>query len=253
MNLLVPCAGEGQRFKNEGYDLPKPLIEVLEGSEKVYGNRMTMLSYVLNDISHYDFKTAIFLFQKKHFGQYPRLFDETLKDCSIKNKEVILVDKLTDGAACTALLAKNLINNNDPLVITDCDHIIDDPPDVLQKGCTFFQRKNADAGLWCHLADHPKWSYTRVKDGQAIEIIEKQVISDLANTGDYYFKKGSDFVEAAERMIAKNDRTKGEFYISGVYSYLIADGKKVLPYMVNEMIGLGTPEDLENYKKKINE
>ena len=238
MNLLIPCAGEGKRFQDAGYDLPKPIIEISNGK--------LMLEKAIEDFD--DISRAIFIFRSSHYHKYPEHFDSCMEELSkICPVQKILVNFLTEGAACTALLAKELIDDSSPLWITDCDHLISDP-DYSYNARHFFGNNNANAGLLCHLADHPKWSYTRVKDKQAIEIIEKQVISDLANTGDYYFEKGSDFVEAAERMISKNDRTKGEFYISGVYSYLIADGKKVMPYMVNDMVGLGTPEDLKKYQ-----
>ena len=159
---------------------------------------------------------------------------------------VLEVDQVTEGAACTALIAKQYIDNDMPLLITDCDHVIGEQ-NFIQRAYGYFDRYDADGGILCHLADNPKWSYTKVKDGQVTEVIEKQVVSNLANTGDYYYAKGSSFVSWAEEMIERNDRTSGEFYVAPAYKYGIKNNMKILPYMVNEMWGLGTPEDLEKY------
>lgn len=239
MNILIPMAGRGQRFKDEGYDKPKPMIDV---------NGLPMIQRVIKNINPRMHDRMIFLCLKSFLDKYGDQFKAMLPP--IASRVIIPVDRITQGAACTALLAKEYINNEEPLLITDCDHIVNDD-DHLRKGVEFFKRNKCEGGLWCHLADNPKWSYTRVHNGIAVEIVEKRVISDLANTGDYYFHKGSTFVEQAELMIHRGDKTRGEFYVAPVLTYLIAYGAKVMPYVVNEMIGLGTPSDLKYYEQNL--
>jgi NDP-sugar pyrophosphorylase family protein len=235
---LLPCAGKGSRFLEKGYKEPKPLIDV---------NGQPMIISVLENIGYpvepSEIDKYILIFRTEHLDhEVPKILSKR------KDTIILSVDKVTEGAACTALLAKEYINNDEELWIGDCDHMIKDFAHIEQ-ATKFFRKKDADGGLICHLQDHPKWSYTRVKDGKAIEVAEKRVISDLANTGDYYFKKGRYFVEAAERMIEKQDKTLGEFFICPVFATLIANNYNIYPYLVNQHIGLGTPEDLESYLK----
>ena len=245
MNILIPMAGRGKRFKDEGFERPKPFIMV---------NGKPMIEYVVSNLdilNRFDYQLyssikLIFLCLKEFIDEYGAEFSDRISKYH-SNFVIIKVHKVTEGAACTALLAKDLINNNDELIIGDCDHAALDAG-WFNDGIKFFRKNYCNGGIWCFLADHPKWSYSRIKDGNVIEVAEKRVISDLANTGTYYFKRGKDFVRAAETMIQRNDRTMGEFYTLPTYSYLIADGFKIKPYLVNEHVALGTPNDLRIFQ-----
>lgn len=171
-----------------------------------------------------------------------KLFHPSLK----QNLSVVTIDGYTEGAVVTALAAIDLIDANDELLITDCDHMIGDIG-YMTGAIEKFRKQKAAAGLLCHVDDSPKWSFCQLSGQRVVNVVEKSVISHFANTGDYYYAKASSFFDAAKRMIEKNDRTKGEFYISPTMNYIIADGGLVLPYIVNNMIGLGTPEDLDRY------
>jgi NDP-sugar pyrophosphorylase family protein len=229
-------AGRGKRFVDAGYDKPKPFIDV-KGEP--------MIARVINNLDIWWKNKYIFVCLKDFIDKYGNEFKSYIGNI---NHEIIMVDQVTEGAACSCLLAKNLINNNEELVITDCDHLTHDI-NWLLGGVDFFNAKNADGGIWNLWNDNPKWSYVRISNGVITEVAEKSIISNIANTGTYWFKHGKDFVDAAERMIQRNDRTKGEFYVAPVYNYMIADGKKILPYFTNQFVGLGTPEDLEKYLK----
>lgn len=236
MNILIPCAGQGRRFQECGYTKPKPFISA-------YG--MPMIMRVLHNLDICVDERVILLFQQSVIDSNKEDIENIIKYFPMT--VVVPVDKPTEGAACTALLAKDHINCDYPLWITDCDHIIVDENHTLNADI-YFEEHESDGGPLCHISDDPKWSYCRLSGNRVVEIVEKQVISNLANTGDYFFQKGSDFVRCAEKMISKNDRAKGEFYIAPVYNYMISEGKKILPYMVNNMIGFGTPEDLNKYE-----
>jgi dTDP-glucose pyrophosphorylase len=243
INIVIPMSGRGQRFVDAGYKLPKPFIPV---------NGKPMIQQVIENLwlpLKEPYK-LIFLclsdFLKEHGDKFKSIVEQYNNDF-----EIIEVKEVTEGAACTVLLSEHLINNNDELVIANCDQLVEDRA-FLYHSISHFRQKKSDGGIICFLNDSPKWSYCRLSGEKIIEVIEKQVISNIATIGVYYYKKGSDFVEAAKRMISNNDRVKNEFYVCPVYNYLIADNKTILPYMINDMIGLGTPSDLEHYLKENN-
>lgn len=239
MNILIPMAGRGSRFLEEGYETPKPFINV---------NGRPMIEAVLENIDP-TYQNVIILALEEHLKVFKKDLVDLL-DIYCKSWKIISVNQITEGAACTALLAKDFINTNDPLIITDCDHIVDEYDDSshYQKAMEFFQTNDCQAGFTCFLSDNPKWSYVKIKDnGLVTEVVEKQAISSLANTGEYYFTKGKNFVKAAEHMITTNDRVRNEFYIAPSIKNIIIEGGKVMAFMVNNMVGLGTPADLRAY------
>jgi NDP-sugar pyrophosphorylase family protein len=234
MNILIPMAGEGSRFKKAGFEKPKPLIDV--------GGK-PMIKWVVDNVG-IDGK-YIFIVQKKHTIEYPYLEGE-LKNMA-SDVEVITVDGLTEGAACTALLAEKLINNDDPLLICNSDQWIDwDSEHFL----SFVKRKNCDGALLSFFSDSPKHSYARYNYNTRLitEVAEKQVISNFATVGIYYWKTGASFVECTNQMIKKNLRVNNEFYLCPAYNELIfsKDGKVEL-YPICDMRGMGTPKELERF------
>ena len=233
MKVLIPMAGEGSRFAKEGYTFPKPLIDV---------NGMPMIQKVVQNL---DFDCEyIFLVRKSHIENFQGLLG-TLKQITNGRFKHVVVDELTEGAACTALLAKDLINNDEDLLIANSDQFIEYQPE------NFKNLKNltsCDAIVFTFNAVHPKWSFVKVNSGGYVtEVAEKKPISDIATCGIYWYRRGSDFVECAERMIEKNIRVNNEFYIAPVYNELILEGKDLIPFYVNKMWGLGTPDDLRKY------
>lgn len=229
-------AGEGSRFSEKGYDVPKPLIEI---------NKKTMIQCVVENLS-FDAE-YIFLVRKNHINKYKDL-TEKLHLISNYRCKIIEVDKLTDGAACTALLAKNYINNDDDLIIANSDQIIEYN---LANFNYLKNLTNVDGIVFSFYDINPKWSFLKTDSkGMIIEVAEKKAVSNIATCGIYWYRKGSDFVKAAENMIAKNLRVNNEFYIAPVYNEMIADGMSIIPFFVNKMNGVGTPEDLEKYLKE---
>ena len=239
LNIVIPMAGEGSRFKKAGYTFPKPLIEVWQ---------KPMIQLVIESLGLK--ANYIFLVQKEHFKKYNL---KSFLNIITPGCKIVVVDQLTQGAACTVLLAKNYINNNKPLIISNCDQFIEwDTSEIMYH----FSSKKIDGGILTCKNMHPKWSYARVnKFNKVIEVAEKKVISDNATVGVYYWKKGSLFVKYANQMIKKKIRVNNEFYICPVYNEAINDKKNIIIKAVKSMWGLGTPEDLEffinNYKKKL--
>ena len=165
-----------------------------------------------------------------------------------KNCTIVEVDGLTEGAACTTLLAKEYINNDKPLLMANSDQYVEW---CSSKFMYKMQEQDVDGGILTFESTHPKWSYAKTDENSIItEVAEKKPISNNATVGIYYWKKGSDYVSFAESMIQKNIRTNNEFYVCPVFNEAINAGKKIVSYNIEKMWGLGTPEDLNNYLDK---
>jgi len=233
LNVLIPMAGAGSRFEKAGYTFPKPLIEV---------NGKPMIQVVVENIGlEANFH---FVVQKQHREKYNL---DTMLNLIAPKCKIIEVDGITEGAACTALLAKEYIENDKPLFFANSDQWVDwNPLEFMYR----MQETNADGGIVTFKATHPKWSFVKVDERNiATEVAEKNPISNNATVGYYYWKRGSDFVKYAEQMIAKNIRVNNEFYVCPVYNQAIQDGKIIRIDEAKSMWGLGTPEDLEHFIK----
>ena len=234
LNIVIPMAGRGSRFADAGYELPKPLIDV---------NGKPMIEVVTDNIRPKREHKFIYICQEEHLKKY-NLSDE-LERMS-PGCQIITIDHITEGAACTVLLAEKYIDNNDEMMIANSDQYVDtDINDYIPK------IGDNDGLIMTMPADHPKWSYIRFdENGYVTEVREKEVISHEATVGIYNYKHGKDFVKYAHQMIDKNIRVNNEFYVAPVYNEMIADGKKIVFHNVGEkMHGLGTPEDLEVFLK----
>lgn len=238
LNVLIPMAGAGSRFAQAGYTFPKPLIEV---------NGRPMIQVVVENLNIQ--ANYIFLVQREHFEQYNLKY---LLNLIAPGCKYMLVDQLTQGAAATTLLARDLINNDNPLLIANSDQFIE----WNSNECLYaFSADDIDGGILTFEATHPKWSYAKIgSNGFVEEVAEKKVISNLATVGVYYWRSGRDYVRYAEEMIMKDIRTNNEFYVCPVFNQAIADGKRIRTKSVERMWGMGTPEDLnyflQHYKEK---
>ena len=162
-----------------------------------------------------------------------------------KRMKIVQVDELTEGAACTALLAKEFIDNDESLLIANSDQIIEYEAENFK---SLINLTDVNSIVWCFNDVHPKWSFVKTNArGFVTEVAEKRPISDIATCGIYWYRKGSDFVKSAEAMIEKQIRVNNEFYIAPVYNEMIQDGKTLIPFYVHKMHGIGTPEDLNNF------
>ena len=229
-------AGQGSRFATEGYTFPKPLIDV---------DGKPMIQKVVENLNFS--AEFIFLVRKEHLRKYEGLSD-TLHRITGGQAKIVEVEGLTEGAAFTALLAKEHINTDEDLLIANSDQVIEYRPE------NFLTMKNmttVDGIVFTFNAVHPKWSFAKVNDaGFVTQVAEKVPISNVATCGIYWYRTGKDFVEAAESMIAKNIRVNNEFYIAPVYNEMIGIGKTVIPFFVQQMHGIGTPEDLQTFLNK---
>ncbi|MAK16473.1 MAG: hypothetical protein CMQ70_00710 [Gammaproteobacteria bacterium] len=233
MNVLIPMAGAGSRFTQAGYTFPKPLIEV---------RGKPMIQVVVENLN-LD-ANFIFVVQKEHREKYQL---DSLLNLIAPNCKIVEVSELTEGAACTALLAKQYIDSDDPLFFANSDQFVEwDSTEFMYK----MSESAADGGIVTFKATHPKWSFAKVdENGYVTEVAEKNPISDNATVGFYYWSKGKDFVKYAEEMIEKDIRVNNEFYVCPVFNQAIKDKLNIRTYEIQGMWGLGTPEDLDYYIK----
>jgi HAD superfamily hydrolase (TIGR01509 family) len=231
LNVLIPMAGAGSRFEQAGYTFPKPLIEV---------RNKPMIQVVVDNLNIK--ANYIYIVQKKHREKYNL---DTLLNLITPECKIVEVDGLTEGAACTALLAKEFIDNDAPLFFANSDQFVEwDSNEFMYK----MNETDADGGIVTFEATHPKWSFAKIDDkGLVTEVAEKNPISNIATVGYYYWKHGSDFVKYAEQMIDKNIRVNNEFYVCPVFNEAVGDNKQIRTFNVEGMWGLGTPEDLKYY------
>ena len=232
MNVLIPMAGRGSRFATQGYTFPKPLIDV-KGKPMIQ-----VVTENLNIKANYTF-----IVQKEHYEKYSL---QHLLNLIAPNCNIVQVDGITEGAACTTLLAKEFIDNDEPLLMANSDQFVEwDSNETLYA----FSNGDCDGGIITFPATHPKWSYAKLgDDGYVSEVAEKKPISEHATVGIYWWAKGSDYVKYAEQMIEKDIRVNNEYYVCPVFNEAIEDGKKVRIKEIDKegMWGIGTPEDL-NY------
>lgn len=236
INVIMPIAGLGSRFSNVGITTPKPIIEVL-------GKHM--VEWAADSLPFIERKNFIFIVRKEHVNSHN--IDIRLKELFHPDVRIVVIDHLTEGAACTVLLAKELINNKTPLIITDCDHYFES-----KQYKQFIDDDSIDGVIPVKNVDpQPKWSFCRTDENmRVLEIAEKKPISRYANIGAYFFRHGSDFVQGAEQMIKENRRVNNEFYIAPVYEMLIEQGKDIRAALCDRGWWIGTPEDVENFLKE---
>ena len=235
LNIVVPMAGRGSRFANAGYELPKPLIEI-------HGH--AMIECVVKNITPKVAHKFIFLCLAEHLAKYN--LESRLKTFA-PNCEVVTVDKVTEGAACTVLLAEKFIDNDDALMIANSDQYVDiDINDYLRAG------DELDGLIMTMFAADNKWSFINFDENNFVTMVrEKEVISNEATVGIYNFAHGRDYVAYAKKMIELNLRVNNEFYVAPVYNMLIDDSKKIGFYNIGSldagMYGLGVPDDLNKF------
>lgn len=235
MKLVIPMAGEGKRFTDAGFKDPKPFIEVLPG--------VKMIELVLKNLNADSFSQVILLTRADHMS---RVVD-VCKSLSLKNVSIVVIDKLTEGAACSLLYAYDYINCDESVMIANSDQFIENF-DISE----FIEKSSSGGSILCFedISKNKKWSYAMTNSaGRVLKVAEKDPISSLATCGIYYFTNGRELVRSIISMIRQNIRTNNEFYICPVFNeYRLP----VNIFLVDscQMKGLGTPEDLDLFRKE---
>jgi dTDP-glucose pyrophosphorylase len=236
VNILIPMAGLGKRFLKAGIAIPKPLINV---AGKLMIERAMESFTFLNKLSSHQ---IIFMILKDHDDSYNISYK--LKEIFGDKIRIILLDHLARGQADTCLAAKEFIDNNNKLFIYNCDTY--SSSDMWST----IENEDPDGIIVCFKSGDKRYSFVKLNEtGYICRIAEKQVVSNLATTGMYYFRKGSDFVCAAQEAIKNNETYSGEFYIAPCFNKMIENGKKISMVLAKKYCIMGTPEELVNAKK----
>lgn len=219
LNVLIPLGSASQFFENSVYVYPKPLIDILG---------KPMIQHVVENLLQIRTqKRFIFVVRDEDCVRYH--LDSTLRLLVKGQIEILRIQRETKGAACSALLATEFISNDQPLVICNGDQIFDlDLNEPLQA----IRADQVDAACLCFSSVHPRWSYVRLEDEQIVEAAEKHPLSANAIAGFYYFSRGSDFVEAAKRMILKDAQVNGAYFVAPVFNELVLAGKRMRAYKI---------------------
>lgn len=239
LHIIMPMAGEGSRFLKEGWTTPKPLIELhgvplfkrAIGSVAVEGAPMKYS----------------FIVRKEHIDKYH--IDEQIK-AILPDANVFYVERTTRGAVETCLMAESVIDDADGIVVMDCDL------EFRSKGYTegiksILQQpiEQANGGMLVSFeSTESRYSYAEVDENMIVKrTAEKEVISNHALCGAYFFSTGKGFLSAAHRLLNEPVFTKPEFYVSLLYNYLLANGETVKLATMEDYRSYGTPEELKWY------
>lgn len=235
INIVIPMAGAGSRFQIAGYDLPKPFIDV---------NGKMMIEHVLDGLIIPD-ATYTLVIQRAFQNEHADKLDLLAKKYGVR---FVAVEKLTQGASCTALATHELINNDEMVIFADSDNFFNNT--AFRNFIADAQTRNLDGSLLTFNTDHDCFSFAKTdKNGFVTETREKEAISNHAITGVYLFARGRDFVRCAINMMIYGDRAKNEYYMSNVYNWAVRDGMKIGVYDIsaNDWACVGTPTQLQEY------
>jgi dTDP-glucose pyrophosphorylase len=239
LQILMPMAGLGSRFANAGYELPKPLIPV---------DGMPMFRKALSSVANIKAsKRFYFVIRQQHVDE--QQLGQLIRD-ALPEANIIVLPEMTRGAAETALAAAPQLDLDDGLIIMDCDLWFQSASYDHMVEAALNEANEIAGGLLTFTADNPRYSYAKFGDDNIVtETAEKQVISDHAITGAYFFAAARQFTESAEVLLAQpiNDNMP-EYYLSLLYNILISGGKKIQAATVDEFASFGIPEELEQYQ-----
>ena len=240
ISIVIPMAGLGTRFIKAGYNTPKPFIDILG---------KPMIVRVLDNLFYNDAK-FILIAREEHLDKEKELVEIIKRNYNVV---FIPIDKVTEGAACTVMFAREFINNDDPVVIANSDQIVDINFIEYVNNCL---ERGLDGSIMTFRDPHkdPKWSFVLLnRENVVTKVKEKEPISNIATVGIYMFSKGRDYVDAAVDMIINNDRVNNEFYVCPVYNYAVKKRKRIGIFNIdfNKMHGIGTPEDLGKYEERV--
>lgn len=237
INIAIPMAGRGQRFLDKGISTPKPLLEI---------DTEPFISHVIDSVS-FEKANFYFLIRDQHLKE--NNFDNIFKNKKI-NYKIIPIKEDTEGAACTVLLGTKEMEANLPLIIKDCDQIMNWSKENFLE---FINRRKNDGAIITVPTNNPGFSYVELLDDMSTVsgTKEKEVVSSFGNTGCYYFKETAEFEHYTNLMIKKNIRVKNEFYVSQIYNEYILDNKKIIHYPIAELFSINTPNELKYNKENI--
>lgn len=240
MELVVTMGGLGTRFREAGYDIPKYMIEAK--GKTLFEWAVSSLSGFANDAEEY-----IFIAMNDSREDVCRFIESSCKKMQIKEYRIILIDYLTDGQATTAMLASEYWKKENSLLIYNIDTYV-------EEGQMRSEEMHGDGFIPCFKAGGNHWSFVKIDaDGKAVEIREKQRISDYCTLGAYYFKTCGLYEKLYQGYYGRgNHLINGEKYVAPLYNYLLEKGGLIYisDIMPEKVHVLGTPEELDLFLAK---
>jgi NDP-sugar pyrophosphorylase family protein len=237
INILIPLAGKNQFFPEAEYPFPKPLIEF---------NGKTMIEHIIDNFSSIQKeKQFIFIVNSEDCKKYH--LDNVLNILTNHTCKIIKLDNETKGAACSAMMAVEYIDNDTPLIISNADQLFDICLDEV-----ILNFDNSDAGVITFESIHPRWSYVRLdSENKVTETAEKRPISKSAIAGFYYFKNGKDFISSSSKMIKKDASVNGLYYVSPVLNEMVLENKIINIFQIanDKYHTFYTPQKIKEYER----
>jgi NDP-sugar pyrophosphorylase family protein len=241
--LVIPMAGLGQRFKDAGYSIPKPLIPI---------GGVPMVVRVVNNLPRAD--RTVFICHADHLRDYPMA--KVLTD-TVPGAKIVMTPGLTEGQACSTALALDDLDVNAPVLVAACDstQVYD-----RNRWNALISDPSIDAVIWTFRND-PRvllkptaWGWVEEVNGVVRQVSVKKPLSetpirDGAVTGTFWFRSAGLMAEGIMRLVAENRRINNEFYLDSVPNVLLEAGYTVLTFDVQKYIGWGTPDDYEDYRR----
>lgn len=233
MKVILPMAGNGQRFFDDGYDLPKPLIDI---------KGKPMFKRVVDNLHLNGNVQLTCIVRQDHVDEYD--IDKRIKE-HYEDANVLVSPGPTEGAACTVRLATSMFGG-EAMIVANCDQLMDWDYEKFYKMIEMSLYPGGLIPVFEPNHNEPKHSYCNVdSNDNLLQLKEKEIISDLATVGIYYFGDEVKWIKAHEKQMDSNDRTNNEFYLAPTYNYL---EENVGVFRVKKMIGMGTPEELNDLK-----
>lgn len=219
INIVIPLAGKSSFFKEDEIIFPKPFTEICG---------KTMIEMLIENYQVFQEKQFIFILKEDDVRGFH--LDEAIKVLAGKDSKIIIIKEQTQGMACSALLALEWIDNDNPLIIANADQYFE-----INLNHVVSSFDNYKAGVITFESIHPRWAYVRLdNDLNVIEAVEKNPISKNAIAGFYYYRQGKDFVQAAQKMIEKDVHLNGQFFIAPTLNELILMDKSIGIYKVDK-------------------
>lgn len=239
LHIIMPMAGEGSRFLKEGWNTPKPLIQ-LHGTPLF----KRAIGSVLTDGIPMKYS---FIVRQNHIDEYD--IDKGIQSF-LPEARIFSVQRTTRGAVETCLIAESAIDDNDAVLVMDCDLEFRSARFIeLIKAALSLSGAEAQGGaLVSFESDSPKYSYAEIDANNVVlRTAEKEVISNHALCGAYFFSSGKRFKQIAHRLMNEKNFAKPEYYVSLLFNYLIEAGETIYLATMEQYYSYGTPEELKRY------
>lgn len=238
LTIVITMAGLGSRFKEAGYQVPKYMIEA---------KGKTLFEWSLRSLESFFTVESKYIFIVRKEDNATKFIEDACKKMNLSNLSIIEIDEVTDGQATTAMIASSIWEKDSELLIYNIDTYV-------EEGQMRYEQIEGDGFIPCFYAEGTHWSFVKLDEqGNAIEVREKNRISDHCTLGAYYFRTCGLYEELYEEYYHLDSNLEnGEKYVAPLYNYLISKGGKVRISTVDyeKIHVLGTPKELEIFLKE---